>query len=122
LEFPDNLKYRTGDLFDPDISDLILALKLSCRSKYLQNLFLLERLAIKHGAADGQTLLDIAREMLSLILLLYTNRDRFLGDHHNFEWLVSGHRKLEALSARSRPEMPRVTKFLIYMHPLTRLL
>jgi hypothetical protein len=116
------LKYRTGDLFDPDISDLILALKLSCRLKYLQNLFLLERLAIKHGASDGQTLLDIAREMLSLILLLYTNRDRFLEDHQNFEWLVSDHRKLEELSAGSRLETPRVTKLLIYMHPLTRLL
>jgi hypothetical protein len=78
-------------VFDPDVSDTKLALKLSCRSKYLQNLFLMERLAIKYGEADGQTLLDIAREMLSLTLLLYTNRDRFHGDHYNFEWLVSGH-------------------------------
>lgn len=78
-------------MFDPDVLDMKLALKLSCRLKYLQNLFLIERLAIKHGEADGQTLLDIAREMLSLTLLLYTNRDRFLGDHYNFEWMVSGH-------------------------------
>lgn len=83
--------YRPSDLFDSDITDLKLALKLSCRSKYLQNLFLIERLAIKYGESDSQTLLDIAREMLSLTLLLYTNRDRFLGDHHNFEWLVSGY-------------------------------
>ncbi len=62
---------------------------MSTRSKHLQNHFLLERLAIKYGDNDGQELLDIARELLSLILVLYTNLDRFLGRHHNFEWLVS---------------------------------
>jgi hypothetical protein len=88
-EFPSDILYRQSDSVGSGQAGKDLILKMSVRTRYLQNHFLLERLAIKYGQTDGQALIDIARETLSLTVLLYTQRDRFLGHQHNFEWIVS---------------------------------
>jgi hypothetical protein len=88
-EFPEAVKYQPGDSTRLPFSDRVLNIRMYIRTKYLQNHFLLERLAIKHGQADGQALVDIARESLSLTLVLYTNRDQCPNRHHNYEWMVS---------------------------------
>jgi hypothetical protein len=86
--FPSNILYRQSDSVGSGQASKDLILKMSVRTRYLQNHFLLERLAIKYGQTDGQALIDIAREILSLTVL-YTQRDRFLGYQLNFEWIVS---------------------------------
>jgi hypothetical protein len=77
------------DISDLDISSRTLYSRLLTRLEYLQNLFLLERLLIKHGHANAQELIDISGEMLRLTLSIWKERDRLLGLHGDFEWLAS---------------------------------
>ena len=62
--------------------------RLLTRLEHLQNLFLLERILIKHGHDTAQDLIDISNEMLSLTSGIWKERDRLLGLHGDFEWLV----------------------------------
>ena len=43
---------------------------------------------IKHTHANAQDLIDISREMLSLTSGIWKERDRLVGLHGDFEWLV----------------------------------
>lgn len=86
--FPWMVKYETGDEVGP-ISDLTVSCRISVRNRYLQNCFLIERLLQKAGYSEGQELLDIARESLAVVLISYNHRDRFVDQHHDFEWIVS---------------------------------
>jgi hypothetical protein len=57
--------------------------------EHLENLFLLERLLIKHGGGNMQDLIDISCEMLDLTLVWWKHSNRFAGMHSDLEWLVS---------------------------------
>jgi hypothetical protein len=70
------------------VSNVDMWSKTGCRLKHLQNLFLIERLAFKFKQTDGQALLDIARETVSLILVIWSQRDRFFMYSYHFEWMV----------------------------------
>lgn len=58
------------------------------RLEHLENLFLLERLLIKHGGGNMQDLIDISCDMLDLTLVWWKHSNRFAGMHSDLEWLV----------------------------------
>lgn len=62
--------------------------KYNVRLEYLHSLFLLEQLICKHEQSSGQELFDIAREMLSLVLLFWNQRDRFIEVSMGVSWMV----------------------------------
>ena len=49
---------------------------------------MVERLAYKQGDLDGQSMVDCAREMLELTVLLWVQRDRFVEHHHDYDWML----------------------------------
>jgi hypothetical protein len=58
------------------------------RLEHLENLFLLERLLIKHGGGNMQELIDVSCDMLDLTLVWWKHSNRFAGMHSDLEWLV----------------------------------
>jgi hypothetical protein len=54
----------------------------------LEHQLLLERLAYKQGLYDGQSMVDCAREMLELTVLIWVQRDRFSEHHHDYDWML----------------------------------
>lgn len=54
----------------------------------LEHRLILERLAHKQGVQDGQTMIDCAREMLELVVLLWVQRDRFVEKHCDYDWML----------------------------------
>ena len=62
--------------------------RLCLRLITLEHRLLLERLAHKQGALDGQSMVDCAREMLELTVLLWVQRDRFVEHHHDYDWML----------------------------------
>jgi hypothetical protein len=58
------------------------------RLEYLHSMFLLEQLIGKHEQSSGQGLFDIAREMLSLVLLFWNQRERLIEASTGVSWMV----------------------------------
>ena len=87
-QLPSTLLYRPEDILDRNVPRHLLFGALFVRLGHLQNLFLLERLLVKCGDTSGQDLLDIAKEMLGLIVGIFKHRDCFRGLETDFEWLV----------------------------------
>lgn len=54
----------------------------------LEHRLLLERLAYKHSFLSGQSMVDCAREMLELTVMLWVQRDRFVEHHHDYDWML----------------------------------
>jgi hypothetical protein len=54
----------------------------------LEHRLILERLAHKHSIRDGQGMIDCAREMLELVVLLWVQRDRFVEKHCDYDWML----------------------------------
>lgn len=88
-QLPSAIRYRESDLADRTVPSTTLNSRLSIRLEQLQNLFLLERLAVKNGVADDLALLGFAREMLGLTLVYWKQLDRSIGNQNDFEWFVS---------------------------------
>lgn len=87
-QLPFAITCHAGDLLDLEISSWALYSRLLTRLEHLQNLFLLERMLIKHSHVNAQELIDISREMLGLTSGIWKERDRLAGLHGDFEWLV----------------------------------
>jgi len=62
--------------------------QINIRLSYLRNHFLLDRLSVKHGQLDSQILLDVAREMLELSVLIWLERDRFIERQQDYDWML----------------------------------
>jgi hypothetical protein len=58
------------------------------RTDVLQCQFLFERLKVSRGFATGQELLDVAQEMMAVVLSFWLNRDLLSKYTFAFEWLV----------------------------------
>ncbi|TAQ91053.1 hypothetical protein B7494_g587 [Chlorociboria aeruginascens] len=86
--FPSFTKFHPSDPSDPAVSDAILAKRISLRLRFLERRLPLERLAYKHSNAAGQNMIDCAREMLELTVLLWVQRDKFTEHHHDYDWLI----------------------------------
>lgn len=61
---------------------------MTLRLKFLEDRLLLERLAHKQGVLDGQSMIECAREMLELTVLIWVQRDRFVQYQHDFDWML----------------------------------
>lgn len=57
--------------------------------EYYQNLFLIERIAVARCGADGQKLLDLALQMMEVLVSLWIKRDQLQQWNSCFEWQVS---------------------------------
>ncbi len=85
---PSFYHFRLSDLGSPDCTDRIFWRRLCLRLIMLEHRLLLERLAHKEGVLDGQSMVDCAREMLELTVLLWVQRDRFVEHHHDYDWML----------------------------------
>lgn len=68
-----------------EVSDQSIFRRLSLRLQMLEHRLLLERLAYKQGLQDGQSMVNCAREMLELTVLIWVQRDRFVEHHHDYD-------------------------------------
>jgi hypothetical protein len=66
-----------------------LIYRLYTRLDYLKNLFLLDRLLLRRGHYLDATLVSVSVELVSMVVLLWTDRERFMQDKDDFEWMVS---------------------------------
>ena len=57
--------------------------------QYLQNIFLLHRVALARGFSNGQGLLGTAMEMLDISLMFWIKRDQLMLFSSGFDWIVS---------------------------------
>lgn len=55
---------------------------------YLQNKFLIDRIALARGLNNGQSLLDTAIESIDIALLFWMKRDQLMSFSCNFDWIV----------------------------------
>lgn len=83
---PYYLHFKHSDL--STVPDLVFWRRLCLRLSILEHRLLLERLAHKHHILDGQSMVDCAREMLELTVLLWVQRDRFQEFHHDYDWML----------------------------------
>lgn len=68
-----------------DVPDQHIFRRLTLRLQMLEQRLLLERLAYKEGLLDGQSMVNCAREMLELTVLIWVQRDRFVEHHHDYD-------------------------------------
>ncbi|KAM0451209.1 hypothetical protein ACHAPV_010055 [Trichoderma viride] len=87
-EFPSGLDYHPSDLAHPDPNINVLFARIILQLEQLQNLFLIERLLLKHGEMNRSGLLPISYRLVELTLLFWTHKDRFASFRNDFEWLV----------------------------------
>ncbi|KAK0102137.1 hypothetical protein ONS95_001065 [Cadophora gregata] len=85
---PSFYHFKLSDLGSPECNDRKFWRRLCLRLIMLEHRLLLERLAHKEGFLDGQSMVDCAREMLELTVLLWVQRDRFTEHHHDFDWML----------------------------------
>jgi hypothetical protein len=58
------------------------------RTDYLRIQFFLERLSSERGTDSKQKLVDVAREMLDMIVFLWLERDRSNLSHFDYDYIV----------------------------------
>lgn len=86
--FPEYLEFHMSDVSNPEVSDVKVWMRLCLRLMMLEHRLLLERLAFKQNILDGQSMVDCAREMLELTVLIWVQRDRFIEHHHDYDWML----------------------------------
>ena len=86
--FPNFIIWRPEDAVSRTISDDVFWKRLNFRLMRLEHQLLLERLAYKQELYDGQSMIDCAREMLELTVLIWVQRDRFPEHHHDYDWML----------------------------------
>ena len=80
-------------MYDPDARDgdeVRQYTALVLRLGYLQNIFFVERLLLRHGKPDAGDLLMVSFDIVCLTVRLWTQKDRFSRKeiHRNFNWLL----------------------------------
>lgn len=83
--FPPFVHWEPDLMSRTEISDNDVFTRLSMRLHMLELRLLLERLAYKQGLLDGQSMVNCAREMLELTVLIWVQRDRFVEHHHDYD-------------------------------------
>jgi hypothetical protein len=66
----------------------VLFARILLQLEQLQNIFLIERLLLKHGDMNKSSLLPVSYRLVELTLLFWTHKDRFAPFRNDFEWLV----------------------------------
>lgn len=83
--FPSFMHWNSDLITSSGIPDLTIFQLLGLRLHMLEHRLLLERLAYKQGLLDGQSMVNCAREMLELTVLVWVQRDRFVEHHHDYD-------------------------------------
>ncbi|CAG8982274.1 hypothetical protein HYALB_00004508 [Hymenoscyphus albidus] len=111
--FPRFLQFSLNDPHIKEKSDYKYWKTLNIRLTFLEHRLLLERLAHKQNIFDGQSMVDCAREMLELVVLIWVQRDRFVEHQHDFDWMLmcwgvpaSGVLCVELLKQLKHPQLP----------------
>ncbi|KAK2599107.1 hypothetical protein QQS21_005448 [Conoideocrella luteorostrata] len=86
--FPESATYRDGDFDNPSTDTLRLSTQLFIKLEHMQNLFVVERLLLRHGHTDNGELISTSFELVSKALLFWTNKDRLSLLREDFAWLV----------------------------------
>ncbi|KAK2032885.1 fungal-specific transcription factor domain-containing protein [Colletotrichum zoysiae] len=84
---PRILVFQEEDVQNGKLEMTVVCVRLIVHLEHLQNMFFIERLLAKRGHDDG-ALLSVSFEMVSKTLMFWTNMDRLLCAHSDFEWLV----------------------------------
>jgi hypothetical protein len=71
------------------IDDVKMWKMMFMRLDYLRMNFLLERLSAERGGESRQNLVDVAREILDMIVFLWLERDRSGHRHYDYDYVVS---------------------------------
>lgn len=89
-EFPTCLKFSEADYDDAQLSAVTVYIRTITHLDYLLNIFFVERLLLRHSYPSTGDLLHTSFTMVSLILRIWTHKDRFSDDfmRRDFEWLV----------------------------------
>ncbi|PYH41252.1 uncharacterized protein BP01DRAFT_306267 [Aspergillus saccharolyticus JOP 1030-1] len=118
-KLPEGLVHKVEDIDDLDIPGHCIHARILVHLEYLLNMFMLERLLTRHKIVTEQALMGVSQETLSLTLLYWKHKNRFMGLHNDFSWLAmsygapcSGILCLELLRQTSNPqaynlELPR---------------
>lgn len=85
---PSQLHYYTEEKIPKDSTGDLLYDQSSVLLQYLQNEFLIDRVAIARGFANGQGLLDTAMEMIDISMMFWIKRDQLMRFSHSFDWIV----------------------------------
>lgn len=56
---------------------------------FLQNRFLIDRVAITRGLPNEQGLLDTAMQMMDVTIMFWVKRDQLMNFSSSFDWIVS---------------------------------
>jgi len=68
------------------------------RTDYLRILFFLERLSSERGNDSKQKLVDVAREMLDMIVFLWLERDRSNLSYFDYDYVVGDFNMLPSVN------------------------
>lgn len=90
-KFPKQLRVSKADIIACKDEKLIWFL-LMARFDYLRINFLLGRLSSERGGASNQKLLEVAREMLDLMVFLWLERDQSMDRKHDYDFIVGENR------------------------------
>lgn len=90
-QLPACIVYKASDIDQLDVLGDDLYARILTRLEFLLNIFLIDRLLTQHNLVSQEDpgLINTSREMLCLTLTFWKHKDRFMGLHSDFEWLVS---------------------------------
>lgn len=86
--FPKSIHWNLSDVKNPEVESTTVMYRLFARLDYLKNIFLLDRLLLKRGHCLDRGLVAVSFDIVSMVLLLWTDRERFIEEKMDFEWLV----------------------------------
>jgi hypothetical protein len=85
---PDQLRYYTHGTTPKKSTGKMLFGQACLMLEFLSNRFLIDRVAIARGFANGQRLVETAMEMMEIVIMLWTKRDQLMAFTFSFDWIV----------------------------------
>jgi hypothetical protein len=86
---PPQLHYYAHDKIPKDCEGKHLTGRAYLMLNFLQNSFLIDRVAIARGLPNEQGLLDTAMEMMDVTITFWIKRDQVMHFSPSFDWIVS---------------------------------
>ena len=112
-QLPSCILYQAGDESHAALDVTTVFTRMLVRLESLQNQFFIELLLHRQGKDSMASLIDISFKLVSLTVVLWTHRDRFITIQNSFEWFVlqfaspaSGVLCMELLRPQATPAAP----------------
>jgi len=87
--FPSQLHYYSHDKVPKASAGVIMYEQAYLQLQSLQDVFLINRVAVARGVVSGQGLFDVAMEMLDIAIMFWMKRDELMMFSAGFDWIVS---------------------------------